>query len=255
MHAASSMVAENQDLFPSRPALALKTLPIALHAPHLETKTLAAGNSQRTPGMWTTPTTRPHMVDTEAGTDRKTEKCFLTHNKPTGRRAHPRAPSSTTKQTIRPPCNPEQPRPRTSPPTRQREPPAQCHRTEQHPVVYVPTRLPSGRFFLRQKQRTQARARASRLALGPCTARSYGKCAPALHTATRLRSAPPVSLSGRWYAKRPDVRRPARLRAGHKPDRRPSLPRTTASGCFIYTDPSFINTTPTVRRVLSLARF
>merc|ERR1712224_409247 len=182
VHAASSMVAENQDLFPSRPALALKTLPIALHAPHLETKTLAAGNSQRTPGMWTTPTTRPHMVDTEAGTDRKTEKCFLTHNKPTGRRAHPRAPSSTTKQTIRPPCNPEQPRPRTSPPTRQREPPAQCHRTEQHPVVYVPTRLPSGRFFLRQKQRTQARARASRLALGPCTARSYGQCAPALHT-------------------------------------------------------------------------
>ena len=86
MHAASSMVAENQDLFPSRPALALKTLPIALHAPHLRTKTLAAGSSQRTPGMWTTPTTRPHMVDTEAGTDRKTEKCFLTHNKPTGRR-------------------------------------------------------------------------------------------------------------------------------------------------------------------------
>ena len=53
MHAASSMIAENQDLFPSRPALALRTLPIALHAPHLETKkTLAAGNSERAPGMW-----------------------------------------------------------------------------------------------------------------------------------------------------------------------------------------------------------
>jgi hypothetical protein len=252
VHAASSMVAENQDLFPSRPALALKTLPIALHAPHLETKTLVAGNSEE--DTWHVD--RHQQQDlTEAGTDRKTEKCFLTHYKPTGRRAHPRAPFSTAKQPIRPPCNPEQPRPRTYPPTRQREPPAQCHRTEQHPIVYVPTRLPSGRSLLRQKQRTQARARASRLALGPCTAHSYGKCAPALHTATRLRSAPPVSLSGRWYAKRPDVRRPARLRAGHKPDRRPSLPRTTASGCFIYTDPSFINTTPTVRRVLSLARF
>ena len=205
-------------------------------------------------GYTTSPTTRPHR-GRHRPKDRK--NCFLTHNKPTGRRAHPRAPSSTTKQPARLPCNPEHPRPRTSPPTHRREPPAQCHRTELLPIPYVPARLPSGRSLLRQKQRTQARARAraSRLALGPCTAHSYGKCAPALHTATRLRSASPVSLSNRWYAKRPDVRRPARLRAGHKPDRRPSLPRTTASGCFIYTDPPFINTTPTVRRVLSLARF
>ena len=80
MHAASSMVAENQDLFPSRPALALKTLPIALHAPHLETKTLAAGNSEE--DTWHVD--RHQQQDlTEAGTDRKTEKCFLTHYKPT----------------------------------------------------------------------------------------------------------------------------------------------------------------------------
>merc|ERR1712196_350547 len=86
VHAASSMVAENQDLFPSRPALALKTLPIALHAPHLETKTLAAGNSEE--DTWHVD--RHQQQDlTEAGTDRKTEECFLTHYKPTGRRAHP----------------------------------------------------------------------------------------------------------------------------------------------------------------------
>ena len=260
MHAASSMVAENQDLFPSRPALALKTPPITLHAPHLRTKRnetknpLALAQSIGHHQDWVHYITNNKTSPRQAPTERP-RKLFPNPQQADRKTRPPTRPYSTPKQPIRPPCNPEQPRPRTSPPTHRREPPAQCHRTELLPIPYVPARLPSGRSLLRQKQRTQARARASRLALGPCTAHSYGKCAPALHTATRLRSASPVSLSGRWYAKRPDVRRPARLRAGHKPDRRPSLPRTTASGCFIYTDPSFINTTPTVRRVLSLARF
>ena len=153
--ATSSMVAEDQDLLPSRPALALKTLPIALHAPHLRTKTLAAGNSQRTPGMWTpnnktsgtrqAPTERPRMFLNPLQADRKTRP-------PTRPIQHHETPA-------RPPCNPEQPRPRTSPPTHRREPPAQCHRTALLPMPYVPARLPSGRSLLRQKQRTQLSSR------------------------------------------------------------------------------------------------
>ena len=41
---------------------------------------------------------------TEAGTNRKTEKCFLTHNKPTGRRAHPRAPTAPRNSPSAPPA-------------------------------------------------------------------------------------------------------------------------------------------------------
>ena len=55
------MVAENQDLFPSRPALALKTLPIALHVPHLETKPLQQATVRGHLACGSTPARRRFM--------------------------------------------------------------------------------------------------------------------------------------------------------------------------------------------------
>ena len=52
-------------------------------------------------GYTTSPTTRPHR-GRHRPKDR--ENCFLTHNKPTGRRAHPRAPTAPRNSPSAPPA-------------------------------------------------------------------------------------------------------------------------------------------------------
>ena len=81
MHAASSMVGGSKDLLPSCPALTLKTPPIMLHAPHLRTKTPCSRHSLE--GTWQDWEHHRQQDLTEAGTDRKTVKCALSHYKPT----------------------------------------------------------------------------------------------------------------------------------------------------------------------------